>query len=430
MSKQNEILKKSKDAPLFSEKYKWYVLGMLTLVGTLNFFDRQLIVILQEPIKAELGLSDTQLGLMTGLAFAIFYCMVGIPIARYADKNNRRNVVSLSLAVWSLMTAITGFVQNFLQILLVRIGVGVGEAGGTPASQAMISDYFKKEDRAVAFAIYAMSVYFGLFLGFSLGGFLESQIGWRKAFIYLGLPGILLAAYLVRFVKEPPKGYSDPNFVEEVPLSFKDSIKYLLSRKTYVYILFASGLHSFVGYAFANWIPSFFIRIHEMSVMQVGIFLAISVGIGGAIGAFSGGFIVKKLVKKDIRWYMWIGIASIILTVPFSLYTLFTGNKMGAIVCYFIPNVLFSLNMGALLTVTQGVVSVRMRAMSSAVYYFALNLIGMGLGPLFIGVMSDYLTPIYGVESLRYSLFIVSNVYLLCIYFYWKAGQHIAADML
>jgi len=360
---------------------------------------------------------------------AIFYCLVGIPIARYADSNNRRNVVSVSLAVWSFMTAITGFVQNFLQILLVRIGVGVGEAGSAPASQAMISDYFKKEDRSVAFAIYATSVYIGLFLGFSMGGILESQIGWRKAFIYLGFPGILLAAYFMRFVKEPPRGYSDPNFVEAPRLKFKEAIQYLFARKTYVYILFASGLHSFVGYAFANWIPSFFIRVHEMSVIQVGLFLAISVGIGGGIGAFSGGFIVKKLVKRDIRWYMWIGIVSIILTIPFSFYTLFTGNRMGAILCYFIPNVLFSLNMGALLTVTQGVVSVEMRAMSSAVYYFVLNLIGIGLGPLFIGILSDYLTPIYGVESLRYSLFIVSVVYLGCIYFYWKAGQHISEDM-
>jgi len=430
MSKQNEILKNSDNTPLFSESYKWYALGMLTLVGTLSFFDRQLIVILQEPIKAELGLSDTQLGLMTGLAFAIFYCLVGIPVARYADRNNRRNVVSISLGIWSFMTTVTGFVQSFLQILLVRIGVGVGEAGGTPASQAMISDFFKKEDRAVAFAIYASSVYIGLFLGFTMGGILEHQIGWRKAFIYLGFPGILLAAYIMRFVKEPPKGYSDPTYVHKEPLSIKASLKYLLARKTYVYILFASSFHSFVGYAFANWIPSFFIRVHGMSIQEVGIYLAISIGIGGGIGAFSGGFIVKKLVKRDIRWYMWIGIVSIILTIPFSIYTLFSSNKMGAILCYFIPNVLFSLNMGALLTVIQGVVSAEMRSMSSAVYYFVLNLIGMGLGPLFIGIMSDYLTPIYGVESLRYSLFFVSIIYLVCIYFYWKAGQYVAEDML
>lgn len=429
MSKPNEMPAPTPDQPLFSKNYKWYVLFVLTVVGTLNYFDRQLIVILQEPIKGELGLSDTQLGLMTGLAFAIFYCLVGIPIARYADKNNRRNVVGISLAIWSFMTAITGFVQNFTQMLLMRIGVGVGEAGSSPSSQALISDYFPEEERPIAFAIFATSVYFGLFLGFSMGGFLESTVGWRNAFIYLGFPGILFAVFLFWTLKEPPKGYSETTVIQESSLNLKDSINYLLARKTYVYILFASGLHSFVGYAFANWIPSFFIRVHGMDVMEVGIFLAISVGIGGGIGAFSGGFIVKKLIKRDIRWYMWIGIVSIIVTIPFSMYTLFTDNKMGAILCYFIPNVLFSLNMGALLTVTQGVVGVKMRAMSSAVYYFVLNLIGLGLGPLFVGALSDYLGPIYGTESLRYALFIVTIIYLFCMYFYWKAGEHIEVDM-
>lgn len=430
MSKTNKMPNANTDQPLFSKNYKWYVLAVLTLVGMLNFFDRQLIVILQEPIKAELGLSDTQLGLMTGLAFAIFYCLVGIPIARYADRNNRRNVVGISLAIWSFMTAITGFVHSFFQMLLVRIGVGVGEAGGTPASQAMISDYFPKEERAVAFSIYATSVYIGLFLGFSMGGILESNFGWRNAFIYLGFPGILVALYLFWTVKEPPKGYSETIKTTEKVLDFLPALQYLFARKTYVYILFASGLHSFVGYSFANWIPSFFIRVHGMSVLEVGIWLAISVGIGGFIGAFSGGFIVKKLIQRDIRWYMWIGIVAILLTIPFSMFTLFSSNKMASVICYFIPNVLFSLNMGALLTVTQSIVSVRMRAMSSAVYYLVLNLIGLGLGPLFVGALSDYLLPLYGDESLRWSLFIVSNIYLICMYFYWKASQHLEQDMI
>lgn len=403
---------------------------MLTIVGALNYFDRQLIVILQEPIKAELGLSDTQLGLMTGLAFAIFYCSVGIPIARYADRNNRKNVVGLSLAVWSFMTAITGFVSSFFQMLMVRIGVGVGEAGGSPASQAILSDYFKKEERPVAFAIFASSVYIGLFLGFSMGGVLEGSLGWRNAFIYLGFPGILVALILFWTVKEPPKGYSETTKVEEENLAFWPAMRYLFDRKTYIYILCGSGLHSFVGYSFANWIPSFFIRVHQMSIMEVGIWLAISVGIGGFIGAFAGGFIVSKLVKRDIRWYMWIGIVSIIFTIPFSLFTLFSSNSMASVMCYFIPNVLFSLNMGALLTVNQGIVSVRMRAMSSAVYYLVINFIGLGLGPLFVGALSDYLIPLYGDESLRWSLFIVSNIYLLCMYFYWKAGQHLEHDLI
>ena len=429
MSKQNEIPNSTNPPALFSERYKWYVLVMLTIVGALSFFDRQLVVILQEPIKNELGLSDTQLGLLTGLAFAIFYCLVGIPIARYADRNNRRNVIGASLAIWSLMTAITGFVLSFSQMLLARIGVGIGEAGATPSSQAIISDYFPKEKRATAFAIYATSVYIGLFLGFSMGGILESTFGWRQAFMLLGLPGIIFSIIFLLAVKEPPRGYADGVVVTKKQPDFKQSMQLLFSKKTYKYILAASALHSFVGYGFANWIPSFFIRVHEMTVMEVGFWLAISIGIGGGIGAFSGGFIVDKLVKKDQRWYMWIGIVSIILTIPFSFYTLFTDNKTGAAMCYFIPNVLFSLNMGAILTVTQGVVGVQQRALSSAVYYFVLNLIGMGLGPLVVGMLSDYLTPTYGQFSLRYALFMVSVVYMICIYFYWKAGEHLVEEM-
>ena len=429
MSKQNEIPNSTNPPALFSERYKWYVLVMLTIVGALSFFDRQLVVILQEPIKNELGLSDTQLGLLTGLAFAIFYCLVGIPIARYADRNNRRNVIGASLAIWSLMTAITGFVLSFSQMLLARIGVGIGEAGATPSSQAIISDYFPKEKRATAFAIYATSVYIGLFLGFSMGGILESTFGWRQAFMLLGVPGIIFSIIFLLAVKEPPRGYADGVVVTKKQPDFKQSMQLLFSKKTYKYILAASALHSFVGYGFANWIPSFFIRVHEMTVMEVGFWLAISIGIGGGIGAFSGGFIVDKLVKKDQRWYMWIGIVSIILTIPFSFYTLFTDNKTGAAMCYFIPNVLFSLNMGAILTVTQGVVGVQQRALSSAVYYFVLNLVGMGLGPLVVGMLSDYLTPTYGQFSLRYALFMVSVVYMICIYFYWKAGEHLVEEM-
>ena len=419
----------SSQPPLFSTRYKWFVLLMLTLVGALNYFDRQLIVILQEPIKGELELSDTQLGLMSGLAFALFYCLVGIPIARYADNNNRRNVVGISLTVWSFMTAITGYVGNFFQMLLARIGVGIGEAGGTPSSQAMISDYFPKEKRATAFSIYAMSVYIGLFLGFSMGGFLENEVGWRKAFLLLGLPGILFALIFVATVKEPPKGYADGGLQPKPQLGLKDSINHLLSIPTYKYILLASGLHSFVGYGFANWIPSFFIRVHEMSVLQVGFWLAISVGLGGGLGAILGGLIVDKLVQKDRRWYLWIGIVSIIITMPFSFYVLLANNGFSAIVCYFIPNVLFSLNMGAIIMVTHGVVNVQMRAMSSAVYYFVLNLIGLGLGPLSVGLVSDWLQPSVGNESLRYALFIVSIIYLFCMYFYWKAGKHLESDM-
>ena len=413
----------------FSKNYKWYVLFILTLVYALNFFDRQLIVILQEPIKADLGLSDTQLGLLSGFAFAIFYCLVGVPIARYADNNNRRNVVGISLAVWSFMTAITGYVQSFLHIFLVRIGVGVGEAGGNPASHAMISDYFPPQKRATAFAIYATGIYIGLFLGFTMGGVLESAFGWRKAFIYLGLPGILFAIFLFLTVKEPPKGYSEKKELREEKQSFREVLQFLFSRKTFVFLSLGSALHSFVGYGFANWMPSFLIRVHGMTLIEAGFWLAISVGIGGALGAFSGGLIVDKLAKRDRRWYVWISIVAIIVTLPFSLYTLFSDNTIAAIICYFIPNVLFALNMGPIITVAHGIVPVKMRAMTSAVYYLVINIVGLGFGPLAVGALSDFLLPIYGSESLRYSLFFVSIIYSFSIYFFYKAAQTLEWDL-
>lgn len=421
----NQHLKK----PIYSERYKWFALIMLTLVGTFSFFDRQLIVILAEPIKQDLDLSDTQMGLMTGMAFAIFYCVMGIPIARFADTSNRRNIVVASLAIWSFMTSITGYVQGFTQMLLARIGVGIGEAGGTPSSQAMISDYFPIEKRPIAFAIYASGIYFGLFLGFALGGYFAETLGWRKAFQLVGLPGILFAILVYFTVKEPPRGYSETTPISKNIQGLKSALLFLYSRKTFVYICAGASLHSFVGYAFAIWIASFFQRVHGMGIAEVGMALAISIGLGGAVGTFSGGYIVEKLAKKDRRWYMWISIVAIILTIPFSTFILVTNNGPLAAACYFIPNVLFSLNMGAVLTVTQAVVGVNMRALAGAVYYFIINLVGMGFGPLLIGSVSDHLIPTYGDQSLRFALLGVTVIYIFSIYFYYKASETLEAEM-
>jgi MFS family permease len=413
----------------FSENYKWYVLFILTLVYALNFFDRQLIVILQEPIKAELNLSDTQLGLMTGLVFAIFYSIMGIPIARFADSNNRRNVIGIALAIWSLLTALTGYVQSFFQMLLVRIGVGIGETGGTPPSHSIIADYFPMEKRATAYAIYTMGVYFGLFLSFILGGYLESTIGWRNAFIYLGLPGILFAVFLVMTVKEPPRGYSEKGKNKIASKSVKETFQFLMTRKTFILVTIGSALHSFVGFGFANWMPSFLMRVHGMTLIEAGFGLAIAVGIGGALGALTGGILADRLIKKNRRWYMWLALITIITTVPFSLYTLFSSNGTAAVYCYFIPNFLFSFNTGSIIAVILGIVSFNMRATTSAIYFLVQTLVGMGLGPLVVGFLSDYFEPTYQETSLRYALFIVSLFYFISGYFYWKASFHLEREL-
>lgn len=412
-----------------SSRYKWFVLFVLTLVFALNFFDRQLIVILQEPIKAELGLTDTQLGLLTGLSFAIFYSVLGIPIARFSDRNNRRNVISAAMAVWSIFTAFTGSVQNFLQMFLVRMGVGVGEAGSGPASLSIIADYFPIEKRGRAFAIYSMGIYIGLFLSFVLAGVLVDTWGWRKTFFFLGAPGIAFAIFLLFIIKEPIRGTSEKKKVVHEETNFSDTLRFLFTRKTFIWVCIGNAMHSFVGYSFANWMPSFFMRVHEMALAEVGLWLAISIGIGGALGALIGGIFVDHLVKKDRRWYMWLAIGSIFLTIPFSLFTLLSGNGTAAVICYFIPNFLYSFNMGAMLTVILGVVRVEMRAFTSSIYYFIINLVGLGLGPLAVGILSDALLPQFNEQSLRYSLLIISTVNFVAVYYYWKASQSLELEM-
>lgn len=409
-----------------SRNYKWFVLATLTIVSALNFFDRQLIVILQEPIKAELDLTDTQLGLVTGLAFAVFYSLLGIPIARFADKNSRRNVIGAALAVWSIMTSLTGYIQNFFQLILVRIGVGIGETGSYPSSYAIISDYFPINKRATAYAVLSTGVYIGLFASFLSGGYLENTWGWRNTFIYLGIPGVLLSIFLFLTIKEPKK-----NITQDVNDSkgLLDALHFLSTRRTFFFLCLGSMLHSFVGYGFANWMPSFLIRVHGMTLIEAGFWLAIAVGIGGGLGAFCGGLLADKLAKNDKRWYLWLAIWAIVLSIPFSLFTLFSSNGMAAAICYFIPNFFFSFNSGGLITIIMGVVPAKMRSVTGAVYLFFLNLVGLGLGPLAVGALSDYFAATNQDTSLRYALFIVSNVYLLSTYLYWRAAKHVREEM-
>lgn len=277
--------------PRYSQRYRAYVLLILTGVYTFNFIDRQILVIIQESIKKELLLSDAQLGMLTGLAFAIFYVTLGIPIARYADKNNRRDVVSLSLAVWSAMTALSGLVTNYVQLLLARIGVGVGEAGSAGPTHSMISDYFLPQHRATALAIYSTGVYIGILAGYSIGGWIDATYGWRIAFFALGIPGILYAIFVRVLVKEPPKGNTDQPITtasgQEV--SFKDAVKILFSKKTFIFVGLATGFHTFGSYGVGNFFAPFLARVHAMPVGEIGTWLGICAGFGGVIGTFAGG---------------------------------------------------------------------------------------------------------------------------------------------
>lgn len=411
-----------------SKIYKNYVLFMLTIAYVFNFIDRQILVILQESIKSDLNLSDTQLGLLSGFTFAIFYVTVGIPIARLADTSNRRNIVAVSLALWSAMTALSGMSQNFIQLLLARIGVGVGEAGGSPPAHAMISDYFTPEKRATALSIYSTGIYFGVMIGFPLGGWLNAEYGWRTALLSLGLPGMIFALLFYFTVKEPKRGATEKIDSNESS-TIKEVLQHLLSKKSFMFLALATGLHTFCTYGLGNWVPSFLIRIHGMSSSEVGLWLGIIIGLGGAIGTYLGGYLADRLGKKDKGWYFKVSAYAAAIALPLTLIVYFYDSSNVVLCALFIVYICFSTFLGPSIAITHSLVPAHMRAFSSAILFFILNLIGLGFGPLVVGIISDVLEPTFGTESLRWALASTVLVSLGAILLFIKASKYIDRDL-
>ena len=409
-----------------------YALLLLTVVYAFNFIDRQLLAILQESIKADLGLTDGQLGLLAGFAFAVFYVTAGIPIARWADRSNRRNIVAGSVFLWSLMTAISGFTQTYAQLLLARIGVGVGEAGGSPPSHSIISDIFPPEKRASAMGFYSTGVNIGILFGFLLGGWLNEFFGWRVAFIVVGAPGILLAILVRATLAEPIRGLNEKKPVDtttEAP-KFSQVLATLWSRRSFRHMSLAAALNAFCGYSTASWTASFMIRSHEMSTGELGTWLAMISGVGGAIGVVCGGIACDRLARRNKRWYMWVPALAGLISVPFIASVYLASTAYLALFLSIIPGLLHNVYLGSTIATTHNLVGLRMRALSSAILFLVLNLIGLGLGPLLVGLLSDYLQPDYGVHSLRQAM-----LYLMPIVMAWStvhfflAARTLPADL-
>jgi len=423
----------SKSIQPVSDLYRNYVLMMLTIVYIFNFIDRQVLVVLQESIKADLGLSDTQLGLLSGLSFALFYVLLGIPIARLADRSNRRNIVAISLTVWSAMTAACGLAQNFYHLLLARIGVGVGEAGGSPPAHAMISDYFPDNKRATALSIYSIGIYIGIMVGFPLGSYLDGLYGWRMAFILIGIPGVIFAIIFFLTVKEPVRRQGVDETTEVDNTSFKSVFKYLLSKKSFVYLALAAGCHTFATYGLGNWLASFISRLHlptgGIEAGNIGITIGLILGFAGGAGSFIGGYFADKLGKADKTWYFKVSAYGGVVGIPFLLVFYFHSDTAIALTCLFIGYTAISTFLGPAIAITHSIVPAKMRAFSSSVLFLALNLIGLGFGPLFVGFMSDVLEPSLGVESLRWAM--ASTVFMTCIaiYLFMKASKYIDEDL-
>jgi len=391
------------------------VLALLTLVYTFNFIDRQVVVILQEQIRADLGLMDWQLGLLSGFVFAIFYSVLGLPIAQLSESVGRKRVVAFALAFWSIMTALSGAAQNFVHLLLLRIGVGVGEAGGSPPSHSMISDIFPRRRRAFALSIFSMGVYFGYLFAYGLGGWIAEGLGWRMTFVVLGLPGVVLALIVALTIKEPPRGMAErregghdeqaATDNEPAKPTFRETLVLLWSRKSFRHIALAASLQSMAGFGVGNFVPSFMMRAHEMPISEVGWKLALITGFGGAFGVALSGWVADRLSRRGEYWYVLAPAIAMALTLPLTLLA-FTAMAPGSMFVFYIPYMILGATwLGPCLAVTHSLVGLRQRAVASAALFFVVNMIGLGLGPLLVGSLSDLLRPGFGdANGLRYAM--------------------------
>jgi predicted MFS family arabinose efflux permease len=406
-----------------------YALIMLTIAYAFNFIDRQILVILQEPIKADMGLSDAQLGLLSGFSFALVYITAGIPIAYWADRGNRRNIVALAVTVWSGMTALSGFAQNYTQLLFARIGVGIGEAGGSPPAHAMISDYYPPAQRATALSIYSTGVHIGVLIGFLAGGFISQALGWRAAFMAVGLPGVIFAVIFFLTVKEPERGQWESSEQAAYKPTLAETIRVLANYRSFWYLAAGAGLTAFAGYGNGNFTPSFLMRSHGLEVSDVGILLAIFGGGGGVLGTLLGGYFADRLGATDKRWYFWIPAAAGALAFPLSIPYLLLDDTYAVVGLMFVVTILINTYLGPCLAISHTLVPPAMRALTSAILFFVLNLIGLGMGPLTAGLLSDYFSQTYGDDGLRYAMLVVGLIASIGVVMFLLAARNLPRDL-
>lgn len=411
---------------------KYYILGLLALTYALSIVDRFLLGILLPQIKAELQLNDSLLGLLSGVAFALFYATLGVPIARLADRFGRKYVISVSLAIFSAMTALCGAAVNFLTLFLARVGVGVGEAGTTPASLSIISDLFEKERRSLAMAIFSVGANVGMLAGFIIGGYVAVHYGWRQAFLIIGGPGVIVALVILFTLREPQRGLADGLAppAERPRDSLWSSARFLLSQPAYRNIVLGLSMMLFVATGVVAWLPSFLARSHGMQADEVGRLLGLALGLAGPLGTIVlGGIVADRLSRRDIRWGMWlVGIGALVLC-PAYIMVIAAPTGSLAIAAYFIPALFGIFFQGPTAALSQAVSPVSMRATSGALMLLIGNLIGLGLGPLAIGVLSDMLEPQLGEQSLRYALLIAPAASVVGAIFYFRAARTLRDDI-
>lgn len=423
-----------------------YALIILTLAYTSSHVDRGIVNILMPSIKATFGVNDMLLGLMSGLVFALFYATLGVPIAMWADRGNRRNIIALAVTVWSAMTAACGLAGSFSQLLAARIGVGIGEAGSSPPSHSMISDLYPKEQRSTAMSVYAVGVYAGAMIGLVVGGYVVQHYGWRATFFVVGLPGLVIAA-LVRFtLKEPVRGAADglahlatSDAVERQGVSLSMLKLYsigllhvfvhLWQTKSARHVIIGLTLVSFIGYGGLIFGPSFFSRSLGLDMAKIGLIFGLTAGFVGGTGAVLGGYLADRLSRTDMRWNAWVIAVAKLLAMPLFVVFYMSSDLNIMIPVYVLSSLLGAFYLGPSFAMIQSLTPPHMRALASAVMLFVLNFIALGFGPLTVGFLSDRLEPYFGIESLRWALFATSFLGLWAAVHYYWAGQTYEADL-
>jgi MFS family permease len=404
-------------------------LWLLTMFYVLCIIDRQILNVLAEPIARELKLTDTQIGLMAGLAFAALYTVLGIPLARYADRpgSNRVGLMTVCLFIWSGMTALSGLSQSFLQMCLARMGVGVGEAGCTPAAHSMIADLYPPERRSSAMSVYGLGQPVGVVVGSMVGGLVAHHWGWRAAFMVVGLPGILLALLTPVLLKDPRRRAAAAKPLQAVRLG--EVIGEILKSKTFMYMLVSGSVIAFLAYGMVVWTNIFFIRHFGLTVGQVGVWLGLVSGLAGAAGTLLGGVLADRFGRGRPARYLTIVVIGLIGALPFQLAAYSVSDWRLALVLLVIPYACLNLHYGPAWALVQGVVRPQSRAMASAVKLFVQALIGIGGGPVLFGLASDALKAHVGADSVRYVLYGAALMMLIPMLFYWLASREIAKEL-
>ncbi len=415
--------------PWSRPSYRAWFLFLLTVGYALNFLDRQLLSILQEPLKQDLNLTDTQLGLLGGPVFALLYVSLGVPIARLSDRSNRVRIVAGAISLWSVATAACGLAGSFVQLAMARMTVAVGEAAGTAPSYALLADLYEKERRASAIGLFTIGTSIGAALGLTLGGWIGQVYGWRMAFLLIGLPGIFLSAVIVLTLREPPRGFADGRAEPSSQAGFAEVLRHLFSSRSFPGIAFGIGIASIAGFGLGHWMPSFLVRSFDLTIAEAGWRVAAASLTGGVLGGIVGGRVCDRLALRDRRWWCWAPAIAFLLNIPMTTILFSTRNLELALVVLAVVNFLYHFWGGSGHSLVQSIVGVRMRATAAALFLMCISLIGQGIGPFAVGLLSDWFGAQRGTDSLRPALLALSPVWLFAACLWLWAATTIRSDL-